>query len=204
MRALHCKPDVLRRRWQLGAHVKRHLYVRPEPSLRIDGVLGSQANLRSVIHRSKRDTVVVHSGLGRAAAVRATRARPATKRHHLKAARVGEEMAAPARKALEAAECGNGFHTRTQHEVVGVRQHDLETQRFVVTGVEMDDDASGSHRHEHRRLERAPRRGHLTSPSRVVGGEQLEADRRARRRRWTAHARSLRSRNMASPNDRKR
>ena len=204
MRALHCQAHVVGWRRQFGAHVKRHLDVRRQSALRLNGVLRGQPDLRAVIHRPKRDAIVVHTGLGLTAARGSSRAWSATQRHHLKSARIGEEVAAPAREPFKAAERSNGFDTRTQHEVVRVGQHNFESQRFVVAGIEMDYGASGAHRHEHGRLERSSRCGHLPPSGCAIGCEQLERDRWNRRRCPLAHGRPPLSSSMASPNDRKR
>jgi hypothetical protein len=105
------------RRREAAADVESHLDVGPEALLDVDRALGRQAVGRAVVGGAESDSVIVD---------------PGTEGKDLVAPGVGQYQAVPAGEAVEPPEDLDGLHPRTEHEVIGVGQHDRRTQRFQV------------------------------------------------------------------------
>ena len=89
--------------------------------------------LRSVVGGSEGDAFVIHIGL---------------EREHLEATGVRERETLPAGKCPEPSETCDGICAWTQHQVVGISQHDLRSELFVVLCTQVLDGTAGAHRHE--------------------------------------------------------
>ena len=154
------------------AHVERHLDVGAELFLHGDRPLGREPVAGAVVGRPEGHAVVVHVG---------------PQGEDLVAAGVGQEMATPAGEAVETAEGGDRLGARTEHEVVGVGEHDLGAQPLEVHHRQGADHAAGADRHEAGRGESAPRRVDQPGAGRTVGGPDLHPGPPHRRRRWGDH-----------------
>ena len=65
-------------------------------------------------------------------------------REHLEPTRIGQREAVPSRKLTESAQCGDGFRPRAQHEVIGVAEHNLRTERGVIISTQVLDRTADS------------------------------------------------------------
>jgi hypothetical protein len=170
---------------QRRAHVEGHLDVGAQPLLDVDGGLGCEAMEGAVVHRAERHAVVVHLDV------------PAlVEREDLEPTGVGQEVAVPAHEPVEAAQGGHGVDARSQHEVVGVGQHEAGTEPLEVGRGQRADRPPRAHRHEARRSDLASTRPQPAEPGLAVGGLDGEGDGHASPR--------PRVRSMASPKDRNR
>jgi hypothetical protein len=82
--------------------------------------------------------------------------------------------AAPAGEFLQAAEGGNAFGARPQHQMVGIAKHDIGAGLAHLAPMHPLHRARGADRHEGRRPHHAMRRGQPAGTGRAVGGEQFE------------------------------
>ncbi len=124
VRPLDGRTDDLGRTRQRRAHVEHHLDVGPEPLLHVDRDLGREPVRRAVVDALERHPVVVDLRV---------------EREHLEPARIGERQAVPPGEAAEAAEPFDEVGARSQHQVVGVAEHDLGADLRVVGGAQVLD-----------------------------------------------------------------
>ena len=127
------------------ALVELHLDGRAEEMLNFHGALRRQLMTAAIDVRSKGDAALVDvPELG--------------ERHHLEAARVGQDRTWPADEAVEAAEPGDAFGTRTQHQVVGVAEDDVGAELLQLIEIDGLHRSGGADRHEGRGADPAARR----------------------------------------------
>ena len=87
---------------------------------------------------------------------------------------VGEHLSGPVDEPVDTAETGDHVGSRSEHEVVGVGQDDLDPERLQVGGRQMPERASGSHRHETRGGECSPGGRDRSGAGSSVVGRLLE------------------------------
>ena len=182
--ALHREAHDVGGRRQGWTHVEHHLDVCSERLLDLDRAFGGEPVDAPVIHRAKRHSVVVD--LRR-------------ERKDLEATRVGQDVAVEAHEPVQATEGRDRVGTGSQHQVVGVREHDLHAEIAEVVGGEVLHGGARADWHEARSTDlssRCPRGGRTRT---AVARGDCQRDRRV------AHQRgACRSSSIASPNDRKR
>jgi len=81
-----------------------------------------------------------------------------SQRHHLEAARIGQDRMRPVHHGVQPAQPGHAFGTRPQHEVVGIAQQDIGARRAHLLGIHALDGSGSADRHEGRRANEAARR----------------------------------------------
>ena len=125
--------------------------------------------LRAILGRAEGDAVIVELA-------------QLLQRHHLEAARIGQDRARPVHEFVQAAQRRHALGTRTQHEMEGIAEHDLRTGLGDRLREHRLDGAGGADRHEGRRLDRAMGRGDAATACRAVPGQQLEGKAHRRNR----------------------
>ena len=80
----------------------------------------------------------------------------------------------PAGESLQAAERRDPLGAGTQHQMIGVAEHDVGTGLTHLAPVHALHGAGGSDRHEGRRAHHAMRRGQAPGARGAIGGEQFE------------------------------
>ena len=90
----------------------------PRFALDLGDALGAEARLGAVVDVPERHPVVIDPG------------DRVSQREHLEPAGVGQDRAAPAHEAVEAAELGDRLVARAEVQVVGVAEHDLRAERL--------------------------------------------------------------------------
>ena len=133
----------------------------PESLLDVNGDLRREPVRRPVVDALERDPVVVHLRI---------------EGEDLEAARIGEGEPVPAGEPTEATEPFDEIGARPQHQVVGVAEHDLRADAFVVGGAEVLDGAACPHRHEQRGGVAAACRRRRAGAGGAVGGVDVELD----------------------------
>ena len=102
---------------------------------------------------------------------------PRGERHHLIAARVGQDRPRPGHEPVQPAKTRDPLGARTQHQVIGVGKDHLGARGAQHAGRGRLDRGLGADRHERGRLDGAVRGMQPAAPRRAVGREQLEAER---------------------------
>ena len=166
MRELHRRlRRVLCRRIR-RALVEHHRDVDSEvPELKVHGALGAQRVRRAVDVASEE-----HALLGESPA--------SGQRHDLIAAGVRENRPVPSNEAVQPPEAPDDVAAGTEHEVVGIREHDLGARRLDVAPPRGFHGSRRSDRHERGRLDAPVVESQPSAPraSRAPGGRQnLEA-----------------------------
>ncbi len=149
-------------RRMLGTLVERHNDVGPQPDLCRNRALRRKHVRRAIQVRPKRHAVFRHlAQLAQA--------------EHLEPARVGQNWLVPRHEALHPAQRAHHLHARTQVQVVGIVQQNLDTQLFKHILRHALYRPQRANRHKHRRLHHAVRRKHMPCPRLAVGGLDLKA-----------------------------
>ena len=136
--------------------------------LDLDRELGRQEMGRAVDGRPELDAV-----LGDPTELRET--------PHLEAAGVRQECAVPAHEAMESAERPDQLVSRTEEQVVGVREHEPSARGSEVVGCQGLDGAARADRHEDGSLDHAVGGREATAARGTVGRHDLERHGRSRR-----------------------
>ncbi len=144
-----------------GQTSKRHLDVGAECLLHLDRTLGREPVHAAVVDRAKRDAVVVD--LRR-------------EREHLEPAGVGEHVPVEAHETVQSAERRDGVRARAQHQVVGVREHDLHAELPQVVRGEVLHGPTSADWHEAGSADLAPRRARRRGAGTAVARGHREGD----------------------------
>ena len=160
-RELHRTLDIAALGRQPHAFVELHGDVGTEQPLQLDRALGRQLEAQAIDVRAEGHRVFADLAQLR-------------QRHHLEAAGVGQHGPVPAGEGLQAAEGGNAFGARPQHQVIGVAEHDIGAGIAHLAPVQALHGACGADRHEGRRPHHAMRRGQLARARRAVGRDEIE------------------------------
>jgi hypothetical protein len=97
-------------------------------------------------------------------------------RHDLKAAGIGEDRIRPVHELVQAAESRDALGARAQHEVIGVAQDDVGSERLDLIGIHRLDSGGGADRHEGGGADHAARHADLARPCRTVGPADREGE----------------------------
>ena len=143
------------------AFVERHGDVGVQELLDLDRALRRQPMLRAVDRRAEGDAVGVELA-------------QFLERHHLEAARIGQDRARPVHELVQPAQRRHALGARPQHQVEGVAEHDLRAGLGDRLRQHRLDRAGGAERHEGRRLDRAVRGGDAAATGGAVAGQKLE------------------------------
>lgn len=170
-------------------HIQHHLDVGAKQLLGGDDALRRAVNGGPVVHALEPHPLVGH--LRR-------------QREHLKSTGVGQQVAVPPREATQPTKLGHDIGAGSQHQVIGVAQHELRPQVGELSGGGRPDRAPGAHRHEHRSLEPTLRSGGAPGSGRAVGGCDVELQPHRSPPTVGPRSGSRRSRSCASPKERKR
>ena len=160
-RELHRTLNIAALGRQPHAFIELHGDVGTEQPLQLDRALGRQLEAQAVDVRAEG-----HRAFADLAQLR--------QRHHLEAAGVGQDRTVPAGEGLQAAQGGNAFGTRSQHQMIGIAEHDVGAGIAHLAPVQALHGASGADRHEGRRPHHAMRRGQLARARRAVGRDEIE------------------------------
>ncbi|MGY4236709.1 hypothetical protein ACVIIW_005656 [Bradyrhizobium sp. USDA 4449] len=95
-------------------------------------------------------------------------------RHHLEAAGIRQHRPVPPRESLQAAERVDALRAGTQHQMIGVAQHDICAGITHLAPVHALHGAGGADRHEGRSPHHTMRRGQAAGAGGAIGGEQFE------------------------------
>ena len=151
--------------------VERHDDVRSQQPLNLHRAFGAQHVAGAVEVRLEDDPLLAALGeVGQA--------------HHLIAATVGEDRAAPAHEAVQAAQPIDPLGTGAQHEVIGVAKNDVSARCAYILGLHRLDRGGGAHGHEGGGANLAALHGDRTGARLAVGGVDGEGE--------TGHRRPMR------------
>ena len=117
------------------ALVQHHGDIAVQRMLDVHGARRRQMMAGAVGVRTEHDAILLHGAeLG--------------ERHHLEAAGIGEDRPRPVHEFVQAAEAGDALSAGTDHQVIGVAEHDLGAARPHRIDREPLDRRLGSHGHE--------------------------------------------------------
>ncbi len=126
--------------------------------LYIDGFLGSEKYRIAIDRGAKVDARFADlAALGQA--------------EHLESAGISENRPVPMHEPVQPAVQAHHFDAGPQHQMKGVAQDDLAAGLAQFLGRHRLDGAVGAHRHEHRRLHAAARKGQAPSAGVSVSGQ---------------------------------
>ena len=185
-RKAHRTLGLLMRARQPHALVELHLDVRAQKPLDFHRTLGRQFVPRSVDMRLEG-----HAALAKLAQL--------GEAHHLKAAGIGEDRMGPVHEFVQAPERRDPLGPRSQHQVIGVGEHDVVAElphRIRVHGL---DGGGGADRHESRSADHAARHGDGADARCAVGRLDGEGEFGAHRLSSGEVARVARVKRHASP-----
>jgi len=97
-------------------------------------------------------------------------------RHDLEAAGIGENRVWPIHEAVQAAELGDAFGARPQHQVIGVGKHHVGAACAHRLGREALHRCLGADRQERRGGDCPVRRRDLAAAGSAIGGQQAERE----------------------------
>jgi hypothetical protein len=160
-RQLHRALDIGALRRQPHAFIHLHGDVGAEQALHLDRALRRQLDFCAIDMRAEG-----HGPLADLAQIR--------QRHHLEAAGIRQHRPAPGGESLQAAERGDPFGARPQHQMIGIPQHDVGAGFAHLAPVHALDGARGAAGHEGGRAHHAMGRGQASRARPAVGREQLE------------------------------
>ena len=90
------------------------------------------------------------------------------KRHHLKPAGIGQNRTRPVHKFMQSAQSGHPLCTGTQHQMVGIAEHDLRAGFCKLFRKNALNCAHRADRHKGRCINNTVRRRDLSAPRRAV------------------------------------